>query len=146
MSRARAKVRVQQQNTGEYDFKKLQTEAEKYPPYMDHASYIGPIQVRDTGTHGRGVFTTKAVKAGDLLLCGKAFLCAYANENSKNSMLIYPETIQAAMGADVELLKLVVHKLYRNPSLASEFTRLYAGTYEKLDVRSADSLPVVVDT
>lgn len=47
------------------------------------------------------------------------------------------------MGTHAELIKLVVHKLQRNPSLAPEFTKLCHGSYEALDTQLADSLPIV---
>jgi hypothetical protein len=141
----RAQNRVQEQKTGDYDFKRLQAEGKKFrPPRLDHASYNGPIEVRETESRGRGLFVTKAVKAGDLLLCEKAFSYAYADkEDSKISLLMHPETNRATMGTQSDLIKLIVHKLHRNPSIASEFTALYHGSYEALDKHSVDSQPVV---
>jgi len=141
----RAQNRVQEQKTGNYNFKRLQAEAKKFqPPQLDHASYNGPIEVRETESRGRGLFVTKAVKAGDLLLCEKAFSYAYADkEDRKISLLMHPETNRATMGTQSDLIKLIVHKLHRNPSIASEFTALYHGSYEALDTHSVDSQPVV---
>jgi hypothetical protein len=141
----RAKKRVQEQNTGNYNFKQLQVEAEKLkPPRLDHASYYGPIEIRQTKSRGRGLFVTKPVKAGDLLLCEKAFSYAYADEeDSKISLLMHIEKNRASMGSQAELTKLIVHQLHRNPSLASEFTSLYRGSYEAVNAGSVDSQPIV---
>jgi hypothetical protein len=141
----RAQNRVQEQKSGNYNFKRLQAEAKKFkPPHLDHASYNGPVEVRQTESRGRGMFVTKAVKAGDLLLCEKAFIYAYADEQNPNiSLLMHPETDRVTMGTQADLIKLIVHKLHRNPSIASEFTKLYHGSYEVVDTHSVDSKPVV---
>ena len=41
------------------------------PPHLDHATFVGPVAVKASIGRGRGLFTTKAVKAGDLILCEK---------------------------------------------------------------------------
>ncbi len=55
----------------------------KFPnPDMDRADFVGPIEVRPCKNpeHGRGLFSTRAVKAGDLLLCEKAFCAAFTGD------------------------------------------------------------------
>lgn len=148
----RAKFRSLEQNTGEYNFRQLQDDAKKLrPPHLDYASYIGPVEIRQTESKGRGLFVTKAVKAGDLLLCEKAFCRAHVGEvagdgdggSSKISLLINPETGQAFMGAQADLTKLIVQKLYRNPSVAPAFTALHHGVYEKASTSTIDGKPIV---
>jgi hypothetical protein len=145
LSLERARHRVQEQKTGSYNFKQLQAEANALkPPQLDHASYTGPIEIRQTRSHGRGVFVTKAVKAGDLLLCEKAFATAYKDKNDpKLHLLLRLEANRATVGTQAALIKSIVHKLHRNPSLASEFAALYHGSYKALDVYSVDAHPVV---
>jgi hypothetical protein len=48
------------------------------PPKIDSASFTGPIEIRDSPSRGKGLFTTKQVKAGDLLLCEKEFSYCFA--------------------------------------------------------------------
>lgn len=93
MSLDRCQMRVQERKTGSYNFKQLQAQAKKLqPPYLDHATYIGPIEIRKTETRGRGMFVTKAVKAGDILLCEKAFTIAYSDtENPKMRLVLSTE-------------------------------------------------------
>jgi len=91
------------------------------------------------------------VKAGDLLLCEKAFSHAYVNEgttggddgSSKITVLINPETNQGFAGAQADLIKLIVQKLHRNPSVARAFTTLYHGAYEGLSTPTVDTEPIV---
>lgn len=141
----RARSRSLEQSTGAYDFKQLQAQAKMLrPPHLDHATYIGPIEIKQTESKGRGLFVTKAVKAGELLLCEKAFGHVYAEEgSSKITLLLNPETNRGFMGAQADLIKLIVQKLYRNPSVAPVFTSLYHGTYKGVNTPAVDGEPIV---
>lgn len=149
----RTQSRCLEQTTGKYNFKQLQEEAKKLrPPHLDVATYIGPVEIRQTESKGRGLFVTKAVKAGDLLLCEKAFSHAHINEgasgeddkgSSKISLSINPGTGQLFMGTQTDLIKIIVQKLYRNPSLAPAFTALHHGGYEKASTSMIDGEPIV---
>lgn len=72
---------------GDIDFGSMLEEVtKKYPsPDMDRADYVGPIEVRPCANpeHGRGLFTTKDVKAGDLLLLEKAFAAVFPTPTAK---------------------------------------------------------------
>lgn len=144
----RARNRYNEQSTGHYDFKLLQAEVKKLrPPHLDHATYIGPVEIRKTEGKGRGLFVTNTVKAGDLLLCEKAFSHAYATESdegtSKVTLLVNPETNKAFTGGQADLIKTIMQKLYHNPSVAPAFTTLHHGTYEAVSTSAVDGKPVV---
>lgn len=82
----RAQRRCAERRTGEYDFKRLQVDARKLkPPQLDHATYMGPIEVRTARKKRRGLFVTKAVKAGELLLCEKTVSHAFYGENQDST-------------------------------------------------------------
>lgn len=139
----RAQSRSLEQKTGVYDFKQLQAEATRLrPPHLDHATYIGPVEIRQTESKGRGLFVTKPVKAGDLLLCEKAFGHAHADEGG-SMVMINVSTNQGFRGAQVDLINLIVRKLYRIPSLAPAFTTLYHGTYKAVSTPKVDGEPIV---
>jgi len=145
----RAIGRLAEQEHGRYRFKELYMEATKLrPPHLDHSTYVGPVSVRASGSRGRGLFTTEAVKAGDLLLCEKAFAHAFVDTekegHSQNvAILINAETDTATMGAQAELIRMVVQKLYRNPSLASVVTDLHHGSYKPASGYEVDNTPLV---
>jgi hypothetical protein len=136
----RARRRCAESSTWNFDFKILQAEAKKHrPPHLDHATYIGPVEVRKTKGKGRGLFTTKPVKAGELILCEKAFSYAYVdgknNSNASLTLLMNTETNKG--------IRLITQKLYKNPSIASAFTDLHHGAYKAVDVLSVDGQPMV---
>lgn len=151
---ARAQTRVREQEGGLFDFRHMQAEARRRrPPHLEHATYVGPVEVRAAGAKGRGLFVTRAVEAGELLLCEKAFAHAFVEEreegkersggSAKISLLMNVETNQGFMGGQADLIRMIVQKLQRNPSLAPGFTTLYHGNYEAVNTPEVDGMPVV---
>jgi hypothetical protein len=144
----RARNRVLEQKKGVYNFKQLQAMAKKLQmPHLDHATHIGPVEVKQTKSKGRALFVTKSVKAGDLLFCEKAFSCVYTSEKtgrgSKMNVLLNLETDKGYLGGQADLIKLIVQKLYRNPSLIPDFATLYHGAYKALTTLTVDEEPIV---
>ncbi|RDW63192.1 TPR domain protein [Aspergillus mulundensis] len=144
---SRAIARLAEQQKGKYNFKRMQLEAEKHvPPQLDHATFIGPVIVKMTKSRGRGLFTTDAVKAGDLLLCEKAF--AYAFYDAKNpkqdlALLVNTETDVITLGTQAQLVALIAQKVYKNPNMGEAFTNLHHGKYQAVCVSEVDGLPIV---
>lgn len=146
----RARQRCIEESTGAYDFKMLQEEMKRVsPPLLDHATYIGPVERRETESKGRGLFLTKSVKAGDLLLCEKAFSYAPINGaggNDPNGFLlpdIQKNELIQVHGANV--LRLLASKLYNNPSLTASLTGLHVGSGKMADATYVDE-QAIVDT
>ncbi|GAB1310474.1 SET domain-containing protein [Madurella fahalii] len=146
----RAIKRLAEHTNGRYQFAQLHAEAARLrPPHLDHATYIGPVHVKASGSRGRGLFTSRAVKAGDLLFCEKAFAHAFVDEEGASggirdtTILIDAEADSVTMGAHPDLINMVIQKLYRNPSLAPVITDLHHGSYEPVDTSHVDSTPVV---
>jgi len=146
----KVRCRLVEQKSGTYDFKAIYEEASKLrPPHLDHATFVGPVTIRASKGRGRGLFTTKAVKAGDLVLCEKAFAHCYANtkenpaNSSKISLLLNTHTDRASMGTQGDLITTIVQKLWRNPSSLPEFTALHHGSYKPVDVTEVDGKPVI---
>lgn len=127
---AQATARLAEQTHGKYHFKQLHREADTLrPPHLDHATYVGPVQVQNTASHGRGLFTTRAVKAGDLLFCEKAFARAWYDEEGVErevAVLLDPEG-GSTVGTGSDLASLTIQKLHRNPSLIPTIADLHHG-------------------
>lgn len=65
----RANRRIEEQNTGNYDWLKLYMESKKGPYYSpDIADFTGPVEVKRNSKGLRGTFVTRDVKAGELLV------------------------------------------------------------------------------
>ena len=147
---SRVKNRLIEQKHGRYDFKTMYAATKIRPLYLDHATYIGPVVVKPAEGRGRGLFTTRAVKAGELLLCEKAFSQCYADlgnsshsSSSKISLLVNTHTNRMVMGTHGALITKIVQQLWRNPSLAPAFTSLHHGSYMPAHVTCVDDVPVV---
>ncbi|KAL5361470.1 hypothetical protein BJX96DRAFT_185299 [Aspergillus floccosus] len=143
---ARASARLVEQERGQYEFKKMQWEATtRRPPHLHRGTYIGPVMVRLTQSHGKGLFTTDAVKAGDLLFCEKALAHAFHDELSPQqlSLLLNAETSEATLGKQGELIEAIVQRLYKNPSLLPSFADHHHGTYKPVNVQEVDDSPII---
>ncbi|KAJ6139733.1 hypothetical protein N7471_006219 [Penicillium samsonianum] len=143
---SRASARLVEQDSGKYEFRKMILEAKKRrPPRLDRGTYIGPVTVKQTQSHGRGLFTTEAVKAGDLLFCEKAFAYAFHDEDTSQDLylLLNVDMDKATIGTQAELIELIAQKLHKNPSLIPDFVDLHHGTYKSVDVLEVDGTPVV---
>ena len=147
----RCELRSREQ-AGDFDFASMLDEAvTKQPsPRMDRAVYIGPIEVCQCAieSHGRGLFTTKAVKAGQLLLCEKAFATAFAPD-ARTAVEINDPKDTDADGSDwrlklrAELAANTFVKLIRNPSVVSAFADLYPGPDADEEIDEQTHLPEV---
>lgn len=148
----RATKRLREQKSGTYKFNQLYMEAAKLrPPHLDHATYIGPVTVREAGIRGRGLFTTKAIKAGDLLFCEKAFAHAYIADDTQEAsdrdddmvLLINVETNRVTMGAQSELIRIIFQKICKSPSFAPAIINLHHGSYKSIGFCTVDDTPVI---
>ncbi|ESZ98258.1 hypothetical protein SBOR_1354 [Sclerotinia borealis F-4128] len=142
--------RLAEQQSGIYDFESIYKEiSTTRPPHLDHATFVGSVVVKPSPGRGLGMFTTKAVEAGELLLCEKAFAHCYAGTsedseiNSKITLLMNVHTNKMTMGTQSDLITNIVQKLWKNPSLLPKFTELHHGSYKPTEVAEVDEKPVV---
>ncbi|PVH88063.1 hypothetical protein DL98DRAFT_509571 [Cadophora sp. DSE1049] len=118
--------RLLEQQRGGYNFKTLYTEAAILrPPQLDHATYVGPVEVRKSPGKDRGLFTTAQVKAGDLLVCEKAFSYSYSDHQN---------------GPKVALREATIKKLTEHPNLIALFSSVHHSSYEP--ILAVDGRPV----
>ncbi|KAI0003152.1 TPR domain protein [Xylariaceae sp. FL0662B] len=144
----RANERIREEETGEYQFSEMFKQAEATPPIIDCATHVGPVAVLDSPGCGKGLFTTKAVKAGDLLFCEKAFAYIYADGSdaigrSHSAVLMNLNTNKCIMGGLAHLITQIIQKLYHDPESSGVFTDLHHGDYEPVAVSEVDGQPVV---
>lgn len=141
----RAKTRVHEQQTGEYDFRAMYRQALITPPIIDCATYMKPVEVRESPGRGRGLFTTRKVAAGELLVCEKALGYKYAGNDQpgKKTILMNLTTKRMTVGGQADMLTQIVQKLYHDPVAAQSFLDLYHGGYEAVPAYEIDGKPVV---
>ncbi|KAL9597818.1 MAG: hypothetical protein Q9219_004895 [cf. Caloplaca sp. 3 TL-2023] len=138
----RTSQRLQEEEHGIYDFGAMQKAAKKTPPCLDNATFTGNVQIQASKGRGRGLFTTKNVNVGELLLCEKAI--TYCSSSDRNtSLLMNTHTNHATFGTQAELITVSVQKFLRNPSLATQFFSLYHGDYKPVDTTEVDGSPII---
>lgn len=116
------------------------------PPLIDCATFSKIVEVRNSPGRERGLFTTKAVKAGELLLCEKAFVYGYADPDgskTKTHVLMNLSTKRITIGGQALAWTQAVQKLWHSPQVSAAMKDLYHGDYEAVPVLECDGAPVV---
>lgn len=122
---------------GHYDFRHMYKQAEATPPLIDCATYTMPVEIRNSPGKGRGIFTTRKVLAGEMLICEKAFGYVYGGKDHPRSKNM------TEAGVNADLCTQIVQKLAHNVEDVRLFGNLYHGDYEAASVYQIDGKPVV---
>ena len=145
----RTRTRVLEGREGRYDYPTMAKTVKKSKPFLDCANYSEAVEIRPSLDKGRGLFTTRDVQAGDLLLVETAFCYASAESegelHSDIRLLVDPIENRMTLGTQVDLIALIVNKLRKNPSLIPIVYEMYKGGYESTVTRMANS-EAVIDT
>ena len=97
---------------------------------LDHASFTSRDVVRSAGKHGRGLFAAVDVKAGDAILCEKAFCVAFNSDAEAGIyMIVNLNTGHGSVGTQATLLFNLTQKLLHNSAQAARFLVLFDGGY-----------------
>ena len=145
----RCQQRLEEVATGHYDFARwtscvAQKVKNGRPPLIDAATYQGLITIRQS-KYGCGLFTTRDVEAGDLLLCEKAFHCAFEiipGSNIGASTKRSYDSTSSGVTINMRLQLGTLHKVHRNPGI-------YLPALTSLSPRSSQTAigpPSVLDT
>ncbi|TDL17571.1 TPR-like protein [Rickenella mellea] len=112
----RATQRRREQTTGAYDFAEMLKVSRGPSPQMDVADYIGPVEQR-----AGGIFATRDISVGELLMCTKAFEFVYSNNSDKG--VFFNNHVSGA--STLRLSKKIAQKLASNPSFIPSFKKLH---------------------
>ena len=139
--------RLQEQRTGEYAFLKKRNEVKEWGEKrgkLDCAEYVGPVRVGDAGSKGRGLFATRDVKFGDLLLCSKAFIVCHGEAaDVRINALLNIKDRKGQSGTRSQIFRELIQVLYHSPKKAKGFYGLNSGGYQRVPGEIVDGLPVV---
>ena len=135
--------RLREVATGTYDFAHMSKSVTKKRRRLDHADFTANAIVRDAGIRGRGLFAAKDIKAGEMILCEKAFQIAHRSDAS-TYMILNINTGRGQVGSHASLMFSIIRKLRSNPKQATRFLDLYDGKYQpKCPPKQIDSTTVV---
>lgn len=129
-----------QEEEGHYDFAAL-LKGTSEPTRLDCASFTGCVEIRPckVKSRGRGLFLTKPVKVGELLLCEKAFSMSFMSIHENIDQDLPGHGLDTARD---DMYRDCVFQLHRNPSQIPLFTELHSGS-GKTENMTVDGQPVI---
>ncbi|KAK4129149.1 hypothetical protein N657DRAFT_586828 [Parathielavia appendiculata] len=127
---ARCHDRLREEEKGDYDFPTMLASLGPHSVHLDRGSFLRNTRIAESPHHGRGLFATRDIKAGEVVFVEKATLLPNQYDPSRASAALYA---------------LMVRQLCDNPSLARPVLNLYGGTYERSGKEGTivDGIPVV---
>jgi tetratricopeptide (TPR) repeat protein len=140
----KADLRLKEQATGEFNFKKIKAGLFTARPRVDTASFTGKVSIGESPGQGRGLFAACDVGSGDIILCEKSFCVVWGNEDEALTAMTYDSRDDRIRVFPAGLCKAIVQKLVNNPSQVNKFMDLY-GDYQGTEkqVIMTDSGPVI---
>lgn len=137
-------LRIKEQATGGYNFKKIKAGLSEARPRVDAASFTRNVTIRESPGRGRGLFTTRDLNSGDVILCEKSFCVVWGHEDEALTAFTYDGRDDRIRICPAGLNKAIVEKLLDNPSQLGKVMDLY-GDYRGID-KQVTIPDVVVDT
>jgi tetratricopeptide (TPR) repeat protein len=137
-------LRLQEQNHGLYDFRKIKLSLLSGRLRVDAADFTRNTKVRESHGRGRGLFATRDMESGDIILCEKSFCVVWGHENEALTTMTYDGRDDRIRVFPAGLCKAVVEKLLSNASQVDKVMDLhsnYQGIGNQLIIR--DFNPVV---
>ncbi|KAI1698325.1 SET domain-containing protein [Ditylenchus destructor] len=126
---AKAQVRLQEFQTGNYNFDQLfQQVFKEKKRFLDVADYNGPIEISEIAHKGKGIIASRDIKKGTLLMVSKAFSMIY-DEDHPGIDLLSTNLITKIADMKCSALNVIgtVQTLLRNPQRADELYGLHTG-------------------
>ena len=117
---------------GEYDFATLSKSTNKKHNRLDAANFTSRTMIKSAGeSKGRGLFAEQDVKAGELIMCEKAFSVSFDSDPGSPShyAILDSKTQKNASGTTAALLFRLSDKLIYNLDAARKFLDLDDGGY-----------------
>ncbi|KAJ4050298.1 hypothetical protein NW761_005089 [Fusarium oxysporum] len=121
-------------------------DAQEAPPLIDCATFSSLVEIRVAPGRVMGLFLTKDVSAGDLILCGKAFSYYFMDDEKSHEtypILLNMSSKELTPGGSVHLWLQVTQKLFHNPGYIYTIQELFHGNHKKLQIIECDGSPVV---
>tara|TARA_R110002003_G_scaffold351_22_gene19059 strand:- start:1850 stop:3805 length:1956 start_codon:yes stop_codon:yes gene_type:complete len=133
----RITIRLREQDSGTHDFTKLRVNLSKARSRVDSATFLGNTEVKDSANKGRGLFATRNVAAGQLIMCEKAFCVVWGHEREAMTAMTYDIRDDRIRVSPIGLSKAIVQKLLSNSSQITRVLDLY-GDYNGDDRTKSD--------
>jgi tetratricopeptide (TPR) repeat protein len=140
----KTELRLQEQATGVYDFKKIKAGLSMARPRVDATSFTRNAKIGKSPGRGRGLVATRDMDSGEIILCEKAFCVVWGHEDEALTAMTHDGRDGRIRVFPAGLCKAIVQKLRDNPSQVDKVMDLYSdyrGIGKQLIMR--DSGPVI---
>ncbi|GKT89204.1 TPR domain-containing protein (tetratricopeptide) [Colletotrichum tofieldiae] len=125
----KVEMRIREQVKGDYDLQKIRANLSRASPRADAASFTSKTEVKDSTGRGRGLFASRDIAAGEVVMVEKAFCVVWGHESEVLTAMTYDVRDDRIRVAPVGLTKAITQKLLRNPSQIERVMDLY-GDYQ----------------
>lgn len=141
------KTRLVEQEEGVYDFSAMSRSATSTHHHLDHASFLSNTRIASACDRGRGLFATKDIGHGDIIMVEKAFHAVFKDEVS--TVLSFVSDVNTNFagfgGMHIQVWRRLINTVQANPNKASKYLQLYdGGGFKTKEVKIVDG-SVVVD-
>jgi hypothetical protein len=118
-------LRIKEQESGYYDFKTLKASLLSKSSRVDVANFTSNITIAPSPGRGRGLFATRDLHTGDVILAEKSFCVVFGEEGGALSAMTYDLRDDRVRVFPAGLCRAVVQKLLDNPSQVAKVMDLY---------------------
>lgn len=121
----KTEARLREQASGEYDFASMRSQLSPVRPRVDAATFTGNTAIRSSPLGGRGLFATRDIAPGDIVLCEKAFSVVWSHEPEAWSAMTYDVRDDKIRVFPAGLAVALTQKLLNNPGQIGKVMDLY---------------------
>jgi hypothetical protein len=141
-------TRIGEQEDGAYDFKLMVQSVLGKHINLDHADFLKNNYIKTTPHHGRGLFSSRPIRRGELVLCEKALVLPdmYRGESADDLVMYNFNTeSRTQRPAQPVLFLQLLQKLYSHPVLTKKFFELDGGKYIRSGKEGelVDGVPII---
>lgn len=140
----RIAARKSEQETGEYNLRKIKMGLSRDRPSADASSFPGSTEVKVSPGKGRGLFATRDIPEGAVITAEKAFCVAWSHEELALTAMTYDVRDDRIRVSPAGLTRTVVQRMLMNPSQIERVLALH-GEYEGdgKKIRATEDGPLV---
>ncbi|KAI4676403.1 uncharacterized protein J4E88_007319 [Alternaria novae-zelandiae] len=122
-------ARLREEETGGYDLMKIRTNLSKARSRVDAGNFTKNTLIKDSPGKGRGLYATRDLATGDIVMCEKAFCVVWGHEEDTLTAMTYDTRDDRIRVAPVGLAKALVQKCLNQPSQTEKLMDLF-GDYQ----------------
>ena len=117
--------RLREHLSSQYDFAQIRSQLSRSRPRVDAATFTGDTAARSSPLGGRGLFATRDISAGEIVLCEKAFCVVWSHEPEAWSAMTYDIRDDRIRVFPAGLAIALIQKLINNPSQIEKVMNLF---------------------